>query len=359
MKKSTKRFAIALAAILTMSLTACGGSGSGSSTSAGESPAAAGDTAPSTDTPAPSADAVEITFAGVTSDSAKLAALRFKEIAETESNGTLIINNFPDNQLGDDRVAIETTQFGDIDIGVSSTSPLATMYADFYLFDAPFLFLSSEDAYAGLDGPVGQQILQDMESIGLKGLCFWENGFRNFTNNKLEVRLPADISGMKVRTMENEVHLAAWKGFGANPTPMAFTEVFTALQQGTIDAQENPLGIIDGNKFQEVQKYVSLTQHVYTPYIVCMNLDKYNSLTDEQRAAIDKAAKDSTEYQRQESQRLEGEILAGFEGQGVTVVELTAEEKAAWQQSVTDNKVFDIVKDKMDHPEYLDQILGQ
>ena len=96
-----------------------------------------------------------------------------------------------------------------------------------------------------------------MEKKGLKGLAFWENGFRNFTDNKVAAKRPEDVKGMKIRTMENEVHLAAWNAFGANPTPMAFTELFTALQQGTVDGQENPLGIIDGNKFQEVQKYVS------------------------------------------------------------------------------------------------------
>lgn len=300
---------------------------------------------------------VELTFANITSVSGKLAGEKFKEIAETESNGSIVVNLFPDNQLGDDRVAIETTQFGDIDIGVSSTSPLATMYSDFYIFDAPYLFLSTEEAYRGLDGEVGQKILKDMESIGLKGLCFWENGFRNFTNNKVEVRLPGDVKGMKVRTMENEVHLAAWKALGANPTPMAFTELFTALQQGTVDAEENPLGIIDANKFAEVQKYVSLTQHVYTPYIVCMNLEKYNSLSDTQKAIIDKASAESTTYQRQESQRIEQEILAGFAEKGVTVAELTAEEKAQWQQVITDAKVFELVKEKMEHPEYLDQML--
>src|SRR5699024_1390026 len=160
------------------------------------------------------------------------------------------------------------------------------------------------------------KILDGMENIGLKGLTFWENGFRSFTNNDKPVRTPEDVKGMKIRTMENEIHLEAWRAFGANPTPMAFTEVFTALQQGTIDGQENPLGIIDANKFQEVQDYVSLTEHVYTPYIVTMNLEKYNSLSDDQKAAIDKAAEESTKFQREQSQKYEQEILDKIEAEG-------------------------------------------
>jgi len=300
---------------------------------------------------------VTLKFANVTSNSAKDAGIKFKEVVEAESNGTIKVTLFPDNQLGDDRVAIETTQFGDIDIAVSSTSPLATMHADFYLFDAPYLFLSSEEAYAALDGEVGQKVLEGMESIGLKGLTFWENGFRNFTNNDIAVSKPEDVKSLKIRTMENQVHLAAWKALGANPTPMAFTELFTALQQGTVDGQENPLGIIDANKFDEVQKYVSLTQHVYTPYVVTMNLDKYNSLSDNQKAALAKAVEESTKFQREASQKYEKEIMEKFESKNVTVTKLSDEEKGAFQKIINDANVFDLVKEKMDHPEYVDEIL--
>ncbi|WP_313525671.1 DctP family TRAP transporter solute-binding subunit [Anaerotignum sp.] len=346
MLKMKKGLAMALASVMTVAMvTGCGG---GSSSSSGSADSSEG-----------GEEVVELVFSNVTSVSGKDAGEVFKRVAEEESEGSVVVNLFPDNMLGDDRVVIETTAMGNIDIGVSSTSPLATMYADFYLFDAPYLFLSPEDAYAKLDGEVGQKILDGMESMGLKGLAFWENGFRNFTNNKVAVKTPADVRGFKVRTMENEVHIAAWTAFGANPTPMAFTELFTALQQGTVDAQENPLGIIDANKFVEVQKYVSLTQHVYTPYIVCMNLDKFNSLSEKQQNAILKAAEESTSYQRERSQELEKEILEGFEAGGTTVIELTDEEKAAWQQVVTDNNIFDLVKKKMEHPEYLDEMIAE
>ncbi|MDR0539927.1 MAG: DctP family TRAP transporter solute-binding subunit [Spirochaetaceae bacterium] len=300
---------------------------------------------------------LHLKLANVTSDSAVLAGEEFKKIAESASNGTLIIDHFPKNQLGNDLPAVEGTIVGDIDIAVTSTSSISELYHDLYIFDAPFLFLDPQDAYTRLDSVTGKKILDGMASIGLKGLTQWENGFRNFTNNKIAVRLPADVKGMKVRTMNNDVHLAAWRAFGANPTPMAFNELFTALQQGTVDAEENPLGIIDSNNFQSVQKFVSLTQHVYTPYIVVMNLDKYNSLTDTQKAAVDKAVAESTVFQRNKSQELEKTTLEKFAGEGVTVVELTPEEKAAWQKIVTESNVYDLVKKKLDHPEYVDEIL--
>ncbi|MEI4474113.1 DctP family TRAP transporter solute-binding subunit [Frigidibacter sp. MR17.24] len=304
------------------------------------------------------AQAESLRFASVTSVSAKEASTKFAELVKEKTNGELTVNVFMDNQLGDDRVATESTIFGDIDIGLSSTSPLASLFPDLYLFDAPFLFLSPEETYAQLDGEVGQTILATLESKGLKGLGFWENGFRNFTDNDVVVKLPSDLAGMKVRTMENEVHLSAWRAFGANPTPMAFTELFTALQQGTVDAQENPLGIIDGNRFQEVQNHVSLTQHVYTPYMFFMNLDKFNGLSADEQKAITDSAAEAMAFQRERSQAIEKDILARFADHGVTVTELTADEKAVWQKAVNDAKIYDLVKSKMQHPELLDEVLA-
>ncbi len=302
---------------------------------------------------------VTLKMANVTSLSAKDAGVEFKKIAEEASGGTLTVELFPDNQLGDDRTAVESTVFGDIDITVSSTSPMATMFPDLFVFDAPFLFLSPDDAYSALDGAGGKQAFTSLEPKGLKGLAYWENGFRNLTNNKKEVHVPSELDNMKIRVMQNEIQLAAWKAFGANPTPMAFTELFTALQQGTVDGEENPLGIIDGNKFWEVQKFVSLTQHVYTPYIVVMNLDKFNSLDDTQKAAILKASVESTVYQRNRSQELEGEILKKIRDKGMTVTTLTPDQKAAWQQKIVDANLYDMVKAKMDHPEILDTLLAK
>lgn len=300
---------------------------------------------------------VKIGFANGNTDSMRYGGAKFKEIAEKESQGTLEVVLFPDNQLGSDRVQIESTQFGNVAIGTASTSPIATMFHDFYLFDAPYLFLSTEQAHAVMDGKIGTSMLKDMEKIGLKGLCLWENGFRDATSNEKPIISPNDLKGMKLRTMENDIQISAWKLWGANPTPMAFTEVFTGLQQGTIDGQENPIGVIDSSKIQEVQKYVSLTDHVYTPFIVAMNLDVYNSLTDVQKRAIDIASKESAIAQREEASKINERILNEWREQGITITELSEEQKSVFRDMILESDIYDRVKAKMDHPEYLDEIL--
>ncbi|MCI8513410.1 MAG: DctP family TRAP transporter solute-binding subunit [Lachnospiraceae bacterium] len=279
---------------------------------------------------------------------------------EEYSNGTITVDHFPDNSLGDDKTVIEQTQLGDIDLCVSSTSPLVNVYPDYYVFDAPYLFLNRDHALKAMESEEGTAIREGIKDAGtgLIGLAWWENGFRNITNNKVAVRLPEDIKGMKIRTMENDVHLAAFKAFGANPTPMAFSELYTAMQQGTVDGQENPLAIIVGNKFYEVQKYISRTEHIYVPFCVVMNEDKFNSLTAEQQEAVLKAMEEATEFQLQNNMDLEADGIKACEDGGAEIIELTADEKAAWQKVMTDADIFSMVQDKMDHPEYLDAMLA-
>jgi tripartite ATP-independent transporter DctP family solute receptor len=300
---------------------------------------------------------VRLRFANVTSEAGVLAGEEFKRIAEEASGGTLLIDHFPRNQLGNDLASVENTIVGDIDIAVTSTSSIAELYRDLYLFDLPFLFTDAEHAHRMLDGAATARLLSGMERIGLKGIAMWENGFRNFTNNRVPVRVPADVRGMTVRTMANDVHLGAWQRFGANPTPMAFGELFTALQQGTVDAQENPLGIIDANSFQSVQRFVSLTQHVYTPFLVVMNLRRYNALTDVQRAAIDRAARESTVFQRERARLDEESIRQKFISEGITVVELTDNEKVAWRNIIVESDVPNLVRSRLDNPQLLDEFI--
>lgn len=202
------------------------------------------------------AEVVELVIGGVTSQNAKDAVTRFIELVGEYSGGSITCVDFPDNQLGNDEQRWEMTQTGECDISIGSTSSVASSYNDFYIFDTPYLFLNRDEAFdVGFASDAGKAILAGVESVGLKGLALWENGFRNVTTNNKEVNSLADLKGLKLRTMDNEIHLAAWKAMGANPTPMAFSEVFTALQQGTVDGQENPYGIIVGNKFEEIEKY--------------------------------------------------------------------------------------------------------
>jgi tripartite ATP-independent transporter DctP family solute receptor len=305
---------------------------------------------------APAAATVTIKFANVTPQAPIAAGEKFKADVEKASNGTIEVQHFPSNQLGDDLPSVKAAIVGDIDIAVTSTSSIAELYKDLYMFDSPYLFLSRPDAYAKLDGPAGQKALAGMEKIGLKGLAFWENGFRNLTNNKIPVKLPDQVKGMKIRVMSNDVHIAIWKAFGANPTPMAYGELFTALQQGTVDAEENPLTQIDAGNFQTVQKYISRTEHVYTPFLVVMNLKKYNSLSADQKAIIDKCIKDACDWERTENASLDDKVIAKW-GSANEVISLTEAEKSQWRQKALDAKVFDLVKTKMENPGLLDEML--
>lgn len=284
----------------------------------------------------------------------------FKELCETYSDGKITVDIFSNNLLGDDKVVIESTQMGDIDIGVSSTSPIASIYNDYYLFDAAYLFLNVDEVYdVGFQGEAGTKVMEGVENLGLKGLSWWENGFRVLGNDRIPVKTPKQLSGMKIRTMENTLHIQAWKALGANPTPMAFTEVFTALQQGTIDGQENSIGQIESNKLYEVQHYLSLTNHIYTPYCVVMNLEKWNSLTPEQQDIVSRAMKEATEVMLQESQAFEDDAIQIMRDFGCEVLELTDEEKAAFQKVVVDAGVYDRVKQQMEHPEYFDRMIEE
>lgn len=171
-----------------------------------------------------------------------------------------------------------------------------------------------------------------------------------------EIHTPADMSGLKIRVMENNIQLATWKALGANPTPMAFNEVFTALQQGTIDAQENPVELIYDNKLNEVQSYLIMTKHMYNPLVLAMNLEKFNSLPDEFQQIVLDAAREATEYERTTAPQYEQQALDAIAKDATTqIIELTPEETAQFQQAV--QSVNDIVRNEMEHPELFDRTL--
>lgn len=303
---------------------------------------------------------VNLIIAVPAGDAVETGTQTFKELCEAYSDGTITIDIFGNNLLGDDKVVISGAQVGDIDIAVSSTSPIANMYQDFYLFDAAYLFLNTDEVYdVGFDGETGRSILAGLDKLGLKRLSWWENGFRVLGNSIVAVTSPDQLKGMKLRTMENKLHIKAWKALGANPTPMAFTEVFTALQQGTIDGQENSIGQIVSNKLHEMQKYISLTDHIYTPYCVVMNLKKWNALTKEQQEIVQRAMEEATEKMLAASQKYETEAIGIMEEAGCEVLALTDYQKLEFQQKILNAGVYDSVKTEMEHPEYFDQMMEE
>lgn len=277
------------------------------------------------------------------------------EKIEELSGGSMIIDVYGEGQLGGDREVAEATQYGNIDICLVSTTPVATFYPDLNIFDAPFLFKDSAQAQSVLDGEIGDTIIKGMEGVGFKVLGFPENGFRVLSTDNVEVHSPSDLNGMKVRVMESEVHIETWKALGANPTPMAFSELFTALQQGTVTAQDNPLVTDYDNKFYEVQKYIILTNHVYTPYLLMMNKDKYDSLTDKQRAIIDEVGKYGVEVQRKQTAIYNDEAAGKMTEAGAQVIKLTDEELGVFRETVSG--IYDLIETKVDNKELFQSIL--
>jgi tripartite ATP-independent transporter DctP family solute receptor len=282
------------------------------------------------------------------------ASMKFKELVEAESDD-LTVEVYHSGQIADDRSAIEMLQFGTLDITIPSTSPLVNFIPEFGVFDLPFTIPNGEVADQVLDGEFGTKMLEMVDEQGLVGLAWWENGFRNLTNNIRPVASMEDVKGMKIRTMENEIHLDAWKALGANPTPMAFTELFTAMQQGTIDGQENPYPTILLSKYPEVQKHVSNTNHVYTPFIFLFSKQIWEELSAEQQEVISKAAVEAGKFNRERTREVAEESLEKLKTE-MTFTEVPEEEFVKFQEAV--KPVIDKYKDKIG-AEIVDEYLSE
>jgi tripartite ATP-independent transporter DctP family solute receptor len=263
-----------------------------------------------------------------------VAAAKFEEVVKAETGDDFEFNHFPSSGLGGEREVIEGLQLGTIEATIVSSGTLANFVPDTGVFDIPFLFRDLDHARAVLDGEVGQEILARFDDVGLHGLAWGEQGFRHITNNRNAIHTPADVEGLKIRTMENPVHLAAFNAMGAAPTPMAWPEVISSLQQGVIDGQENPLSVIVSVKLDEVQKYLTLSGHVYSPAMLLVSKPFWDGLNDEQKAAFEKAAAEAATAMRGYVDNVETTGVETLKERGMEVNELSAEEKAAFQESI-------------------------
>ncbi|KAE8438924.1 DctP family TRAP transporter solute-binding subunit [Vreelandella piezotolerans] len=261
-----------------------------------------------------------------------VGAEAFKETLERLSDGAFTVTEHASGSLGGEREMIEGLQIGTVDVVITSSGPLGNFVPETYVLDLPFLFESYDQARCVLDSDIGDELLAKMSDHGLVGMAWSENGFRHLTNSQREIASPADTEGLRVRTMENAVHQEAFRQMGARPTPMAFPELFTALQQGTVDGQENPITVIVATNFWEVQDYLSLTGHVYSPAIVLGSPILLDGLNDEERDWFMQAAAASVDATREEVSRLEREGVALLEANGMTVK--TDIDPAPFQQAV-------------------------
>ncbi len=231
-----------------------------------------------------------------------MGADHFAELVKQKSKGEIEIKIFPSSQLGAQKELIEGLIYGTVDMTLTGTAELGTFQPQMALFDMPFLFKDRAHAYKALD-TVGMEMGKPLEAKGLKLLGYMENGIRHVTNNTRPIKAPADMKGLKIRVMNNKVYVEMMKALGASPTPMAFSELYSALQQGTVDGQENPSAHIFTKRFYEVQKYASLTGHAYAPEPVLISMASWKKLTPAQQQIIQSAATEAIAWQRQLSEK--------------------------------------------------------
>jgi TRAP-type transport system periplasmic protein len=255
-----------------------------------------------------------------------LGAKRFAELLATKTNGRLLVNTYPSGKLGTDPAMQSSAQGGTLEIMVGPTSNLVGSIKEYALFDLPYLVSSYKEADALLDGQVGQQLAAKLDAIGLVGLAYWENGFRHFTNSRRPVTRLEDFTGLKTRVIQNPVFIETFKALGASPVPMAFTELYGALESRAVDAQENPPGLIDSQKFYEVQKYLSLTGHVYSPFIVLASKKWFDGLPAADKTAVKAAAVEAGIYQRQQQRDQAIKLIDSLKSKGMQINELAPTE---------------------------------
>lgn len=243
----------------------------------------------------------------------------FKSELEKLSDHKIEVDLKPAGALGGEREVVESLQLGIVEMTISSTGPLGNFDKDVYLFDFPYIFESYDHAHRVLDSHIGKDILNGMSEHQIKGLAWGENGFRQLTYNGDPILKPEDLKGEKIRTMENWVHLATFNALGASPIPMSWTEVFTALQQGTIDGQENPINLAVTSKLYEVQKQASMTQHLYSPAVIAMSQGYWDGLNSNEQKWVQQAADVAAKVMRQSREKLENEASDQLTQKGMTI----------------------------------------
>ena len=271
-----------------------------------------------------------------------IVADKFKELIEERSNGEIKVKIYHSASLGNETEILQQVQMNTIQMAVVTGGPFDTFDPIVRVINYPFLFKDAAQADAILDGPLGAEILKSLESSKFKGLCFSENGFRNLTNNKRPVKTPSDIDGLKIRVMSSTIHKAIWQALGANPTPMPWP-IYTELEQGVIDGQENPLWVMEVYKFYEIQKYMTMSRHVYSFHIDVASLDWWNSLDAEKQSLIQKTMYEAAVFQRQDNRSKNAARLAMLKEKGMQVVE--DPDIDAFRAKVADLKNLDLYAD--------------
>ena len=255
-------------------------------------------------------------------------AAKFAEIVAAKSGGKIKVNVFPGGTLGGDAPTVSALQGGTVEITVLNSGILASQVKDFSVYDFPFMFASAKEADSVVDGSFGQKMHAKLADKGIVGLAYWELGFRNITNGRRAINTVEDIAGLKLRVIPNAINVDWVKALGANPTPMAFPEVYAGLESKAIDGQENPFSVILANKFAEVQKHLAVTNHQYNPQSFIFSKKVWDALSADERKIVGEAAAEAGRFQRQVNRDAAAGQLAELKKAGMQVTEFSAAEQA-------------------------------
>ena len=308
-----KALALALAAVMTFSLAACGGSAS-------SAPASSGDSSSAASTPASSVT-LKLGFSTNEEDPRALGAKQFKEEVESKTNGAVTVELYPSGQLGGDADLINSIALdsGTVDIIITDASNFATYEPKMGISALPFQFSDFDEAWAFMDSDVEAAAEEGLLSQNMRVLAHYCNGFRCVTNSKGPIETPDDMKGLLIRTPENPVIMATMTALGANPQPLSFSELYQALQQKTYDAQENPIPVIYNNNLYEVQEYLSVTNHIYSGMCFTIAESSWNKLSADQQAIVEAAAKASADYDRQLNKEQTESLVSSLEEKGMKI----------------------------------------
>ena len=263
-----------------------------------------------------------------------IGAKKFGELLEQKSGGKMKAKAFGGGSLGGDAQVISSLQGGVVEMTLVSPGLLTGLIKEFSVFDLPFMFTSYREVDAVMDGPVGTRLLGMLNDKGLIGLGYWDHGFRNLTTAKRPINKMEDISGLKVRVIQIPIFIDTFSTLGANPVPLPFPELYTALETGTVDGQENPFASIETSKFYEVQKYAATTGHVYNPLVAIFSKKIWDKLTEDERRVVQEAATEAGLYERKVSREANEKSMQTLRGEGMQITELSPDEIDRMRQKV-------------------------
>ncbi|MGY4690763.1 TRAP transporter substrate-binding protein [Salibacterium sp. K-3] len=290
----------------------------------------------------------EITFGHVVSaDTAKgKAAEHFGELLEEKTDGGISVEVLPDSQLGSDREIIEQMQSGTVQMNAPFTGVLPSFAPEYQVFDLPYLFEDKDHAYNSMNGELGDKLNSYLEESGVKVLGYWDGGFKHFTNSERPIETPEDMDGLKMRASQSPLISAQFETLNAGGISIDFSELYTALQQGTVDGQENPLSNIVTKKFYEVQDYMTYSAHAYMGYVLMISDQFYQDLPSEYQSAVDEAAAETTEWQWEKAAEDEEEYRKVVENSDMQVTELSEDQKQQFKEAT--QSVYDVYKEEVE-----------